>query len=501
MKITRLALILGDQLFPNHHGLQPDEQTLFFLAEDKGLCTHFEYHKHKLVLFLSAMRSHAAEVLASYECQYWELNAENEALSYEEKLAGTLKGYTSIQEIITYQIEDHFFKNRITAFCEKYKLKLTEVENPSFMTSTDTFKEYLNGVKKPFMHTFYQQQRKRLNMLVDESQKPLNGQWSFDADNRKKLPKKITVPIAPALQDTAHTKAVKAVVNTFFANHPGDTNNFWLCTTRAQVLQRLDYFLKELFEQFGPYEDAFEQQQVFIFHSVLSPYINMGLVTAKEVVDKAIAFAQEHNTHYPSLEGFVRQIIGWREFIRGMYHAYEVPMRGNYFNHTRKLTKAWYDGTTGITPLDDSIKKAKMYGYTHHIERLMVLGNMMLLCEIHPDEVNRWFMEMYVDSADWVMVPNVYGMSQFADGGIFATKPYICGANYWFKMSGSYSKKAEWVDIVNGLYWNFIEQKRDFFLSNPRMGMMVRLLDKMDAEKKERIFKAANAFVAEMTSE
>ena len=142
-----------------------------------------------------------------------------------------------------------------------------------------------------------------------------------------------------------------------------------------------------------------------------------------------------------------------------------------------------------------------MYGYTHHIERLMVLGNMMLLCEIHPDEVNRWFMEMYVDSADWVMVPNVSGMSQFADGGIFATKPYICGANYWFKMSGSYSKKAEWVDIVNGLYWNFIEQKRDFFLSNPRMGMMVRLLDKMDIEKKERIFKAANAFVAEMTSE
>ncbi|MEM9328729.1 MAG: FAD-binding domain-containing protein, partial [Bacteroidota bacterium] len=255
-----------------------------------------------------------------------------------------------------------------------------------------------------------------------------------------------------------------------------------------------DLFLKERFDQFGPYEDAIDQQGVFLFHSVLSPYMNMGLLTPEEVVQRALAHYQQQKTHFASVEGFVRQIIGWREFLRGIYHQYHDDLYANFFRHERRMKDCWYEGTTGIPPLDDSIHKAQNYGYTHHIERLMVLGNIMLLCELHPDEVYRWFMEMYVDSADWVMAPNVYGMSQFADGGIFATKPYIGGSNYILKMS-NYSKKGDWPDTINGLYWRFIDRNRELFSKNPRMSMMTRTLDKMNSEKKEKIFGLAEAFI------
>ncbi|MEL6140087.1 MAG: cryptochrome/photolyase family protein [Bacteroidota bacterium] len=498
MAYSRVAIILGDHLFPNHSALNLGENTLVFMAEDYDLCTHFKYHKHKIILFLSAMRNHAQGLADTNKLVYHQLE-EAKTISYEDKLANTLAQYPNISELVSYQIEDHFFAERITGFCNKKGLRYTEVESPSFLTTRQQFADYLGGVKKPFMATFYQRQRRRLDMLIDPNGAPLHGKWSFDEDNRKKLPKTIDIPNQPVFQDNEQVEAVKKLVDTLFSDHPGKTNDFWLATTREQALHCLDKFLRERFERFGPYEDAFEADQVWLFHSVLSPYINMGLLTAGEVVEQAISFAKENNVHYPSVEGFVRQIIGWREFIRGMYHHYEPDMRKNVLGHERKLTAAWYDGTTGVAPLDDVIKRVDKYGYAHHIERLMVIGNMMLLAEIDPEEVNRWFMELFVDSADWVMVPNVFGMSQFSGGGIFATKPYICGANYWSKMS-RYSKKSDWVDIVDGLYWRFIDRKRELFLSNPRMSMMVRLLNKMAGEKRERIFDRAEAWLEEFTS-
>ncbi|MEM9340197.1 MAG: FAD-binding domain-containing protein, partial [Bacteroidota bacterium] len=247
----------------------------------------------------------------------------------------------------------------------------------------------------------------------------------------------------------------------------------------------------------GPYEDAIDKDHTFIFHSVLSPYLNLGLITPDEIIDKALEFAGEKDTHFPSVEGFVRQIIGWREFIRGIYHEYDDQLNINYFDHHRKMKPCWYNGTTGIPAIDDSICKALKYGYTHHIERLMVLGNVMLLCELAPDEVYRWFMEMYVDSADWVMAPNVYGMSQYADGGTFATKPYIGGANYIKKMS-NYGA-GEWETVINGLYWRFIDQNRDTFAKNQRMSMMVSTLKKMDEMKRSKLFQAAASFIDRVT--
>jgi deoxyribodipyrimidine photolyase-related protein len=497
MAYNKLALILGNCLFPDHNRLNPDSHTLFFMAEDAGLCTHFKYHKHKLVLFLSAMRSHAEDIEKDYPLDYHKLTTKNQERSYENKLKKTIDSYADIKEIVTYNIEDHFFEKRIKEFCKNEKLKLTIVDSPGFITTKEKFKQF-NEQHKPLMQTFYKHQRKDFKILLEaDNDSPLNGSWSFDEDNRKKLPKEINLPEQPTSHPTIHTVEVQKLIDDLFPDHPGKTENFYWATTRRQVLYLLNDFLEERFENFGPYEDAISSTHTFVFHSVLSPYINMGLVTPDEVVDKALGHFQQNKTHFPSVEGFIRQIIGWREFMRGIYHEYDEKLNVNYFDHRRKMKSCWYDGSTGIPPLDDAIKKANTYGYTHHIERLMVLGNIMLLCELDPEEVYKWFMEMYVDSADWVMAPNVYGMSQFADGGIFATKPYIGGANYIKKMS-DYGK-GDWEDVVNGLYWRFIEENKETFENNQRMSMMVATLKKMNPEKKEKIFKAANKFIERVT--
>ena len=199
-------------------------------------------------------------------------------------------------------------------------------------------------------------------------------------------------------------------------------------------------------------------------------------------------------------EGFIRQIIGWREFIRGIYQMKEETfINKNYFESNRKMKNSWYSGCTGIEPLDDSIRKANKYGWSHHIERLMVIANIMNLCQINPKAVYNWFMEFYVDSSDWVMVPNIYGMGLFSDGGVFSTKPYICGSNYILKMSNY--KKGPWVDIVDGLYWQFIDKQRNKLKSNPRIGIMTKMIDNMKVERKNKIFNAANEFLLKNTVE
>jgi deoxyribodipyrimidine photolyase-related protein len=235
-----------------------------------------------------------------------------------------------------------------------------------------------------------------------------------------------------------------------------------------------------------------------MFHSVLSPILNLGLITPSEALERVTGHAAEHEVPLASLEGFVRQIVGWREFIRGIYRHYgKEQAKRNFFDHRRALGSAWYEATTGIPPLDDAISSAWETGWDHHIARLMVVGNLMTLCEIEPNAAHSWFMEMYVDSSDWVMGPNVHGMALYSDGGIFATKPYICGSNYLLKMSDY--RREPWCDIVDGLYWRFIEKHRRFFRSNPRLAVMPRALDRLDPERKARIFEAAERFLEEHT--
>jgi len=245
-------------------------------------------------------------------------------------------------------------------------------------------------------------------------------------------------------------------------------------------------------QEFGPYEDAMVQTESFLNHSVLSPLLNSGLITPMDVIDKTLKYKDDYPLN--SIEGFLRQIIGWREFIRGVYQVKGSQERTtNFFNFKRKIPKSFYDATTGILPIDITIKKVQKTAYNHHIERLMVLGNFMMLCEFDPDEIYRWFMEHYIDAYDWVMVPNVYGMSQFADGGLMSTKPYISSSNYLKKMSDF--PNGDWQQIWDALYWRFIDLNREIFAKNIRMKFMVSMLDKMQDEKRINHFKIANEYL------
>jgi len=491
---NKLALLMGNQLFADVSPLQPDENTLFFMAEDEGLCRRYTYHKFKLVLILSAMRSFHDQLKTRYHIAYWKLDEPGREMSYEEKLFQTLKD-AGINKIVTYHIEDKPVRSRLDKFCQENRLRIEYVPSPGFLASVDDYRLYLKDKSKPRMQYFYIWQRKRLGILV-KNDKPVGGKWSFDAENRKPLPKDISLPNLPMIRETHHTKEVAQLVDRLFPAHPGQASRFYLATTHHQAQQWLDDFLEKRFRNFGPYEDAIDSTRPLLFHSLFSPYLNIGLLTPQQILDKTLSCAEKNEVHFPSVEGFVRQIIGWREFIRAMYDVRDFNQ--NYFHHQRKLTSAWYDGTTGIEPLDTAIRRAMNFGYLHHIERLMIVGNLMLLSEIHPDEVYRWFMELFIDSADWVMAPNVYGMSQFADGGSFATKPYIAGSNYIVKMSNF--KKGPWCETMDGLYWRFIDKHRQVFENNPRMRIMTKSFDRMAQERKKRILKAAEHFIENMTT-
>ena len=346
------------------------------------------------------------------------------------------------------------------------------------------------------MANFYKAQRLRFDILLNSDKTPKGGKWSFDADNRKKLPKDIKLPDQPNFKETDYTKKLKPIVDKEFQKHPGSVDQFWIGTTRKDAQSVLSNFLKNKLKLFGDYEDAVDQRNNILFHSALSPFINNGLITPKEILSELKKY--ENKVSLNSYEGYLRQLVGWREFMRGIYQNYDEEMqKGNFFKHKRKMKKSWYDGTTGLPPLDHAIKNANDYAWSHHIERLMILANIMNLCEIKPKITYSWFMEMFMDSSEWVMSPNVYGMGLFSDGGIFATKPYICGSAYFLKMMDF--KKGEWCNIMDGLYWRFIEKNRTFFSKNPRLSMMVRILEKMKTDRKKLIFSAADNFIKENT--
>ena len=495
MSDNSLLIILGNQLFPIEELEKIDCQRVF-MKEDLGLCTDHHHHKLKILMFLTTMREYRDYLVENgYEVIYHSIEDSVFSESYLETLSKELIKY-NIKSLNYFEIEDNSFGNEFENFKKNSSITFIENESPMFLCSKTKFKSFAES-KSLRMASFYQLMRKDLNILMDNG-KPLGGQWSFDAENRKKLPKDISLPRKKALNESKYKNELIKTINLNFSDHPGKLENYWIPSNREDALNWLDDFLKIKLNNFGTYEDAIHSDDNFIFHSALSPILNMGLITPSEVIKKTLNYSNNNNIPINSLEGFIRQIIGWREFIRGTYHLKgEEEKNSNFFNHENRLSDHWYDGTTGIEPLDDAITDCLNYGYTHHIPRLMIISNLMTLCRIHPDDVYKWFMEMFVDSSEWVMVPNVYGMGTFADGGIFATKPYSCGSNYILKMSNY--KRGDWCNVVDGLYWMFMNDNREFFQSNPRLSILPRSLDKMNSERRTMLFKEANIFIAEKT--
>ncbi|MEM7152940.1 MAG: cryptochrome/photolyase family protein [Myxococcota bacterium] len=494
----RAFLVLGDQLFAPSL-LPVPSGTRVFMREDVGLCTDVAHHQQKIALFLAAMRSHR-DVLRErgFAVEYQALEEPRAEEPYEEALGRFVRDHR-VERLETFEIGDRGFEARMLAFATSHGVTLVQHPSPMFITPTAALDAWM-AEQRPHMAAFYRWQRRRLGVLLEPDGTPRGGQWSFDADNRKPLPRGVELPGLQPARPTAHVEAVVPLVAERFGEHPGELSveGWWLPTTRPQALRWLRNFLARRFTDFGPYEDALSQRDPHLFHAVLTPALNMGLLTPAEVLGRALTHAAEHETPLQSVEGFVRQLVGWREFIRGIDRHYGPQQHTrNFFGHRRGLTRHWTEGTTGLPPLDAAIAKTHRWGWAHHIERLMVTSNLMTLCEIEPRQAYGWFMERFVDSAHWVMGPNVYGMGLFADGGVFATKPYICGSNYVRKMSDF--SKGPWCDVMDGLYWRFIARNREFFRRQARLSRVVGNLDRMSVSRKETIFAAAETFIERTT--
>ena len=444
------------------------------------------------------MREYNDELINnSIKTNYFKLESRNDSDEYTSFLIKFLNS-KNINKIHIFEIADKSFEEVFIDNLSKANIAIETHKTPMFLFTRDDFVPMAKGKKVYRMASFYQKGRKRLGLLMDEDNKPAGGKWSYDEDNRKKIPKNTLIPALLQPEVSRHHSDVTNLIFNEFPNHPGTLEKIWFPVNRKGALKQLNQFLKVRFENFGRYEDAMLEGENFLFHSCISPFLNIGLLTPKEVINKSVSYAEKHSIPLNSLEGFIRQIIGWREFVRGIYQEEgQKQIKSNYWNNKKKLAPSWYDGTTGIAPLDDCIKTTIKDGYIHHIPRLMVISNIMNLSGVDPKEIYKWFMEMYIDSSEWVMVPNVFGMATYADGGLMSTKPYTCGSNYILKMSNY--KRGDWCDTLDGLYWSFTESNREFYQSNPRLSLLTRSLDRLDPERKKYIFSEAKKFIKNNT--
>ncbi len=474
-------LVLPHQLFKQHNGLTASQSKVLLVEAP----LHFDiqrsgawHHKQQLVLQRAAMKSYQIYLEGlGHEVVYYEA---------QEKVLFSLMADVTTDQLTVMDPVNTKLKGFIEAAAKKYKVNIDWIESQGFINSHAENQTYRDARKRWFMADFYQQQRKKLNILMDDN-KPLGGKWSFDAENRKKIPKALRADIPELVfpPSNAVVKEAQAYIDKRFPDALGQAERFFYPTNFIEAEQWLERFFVQRFARFGDYEDALVPQQNWLYHSVLTPMMNIGLLTPMQVVNAALAYAKRDDidpVSLASLEGFIRQIIGWREFMRATYDDLGPTMRaGNHWQHEHRLPNSFYQGTTGIDPIDDVVKRVLDTGYCHHIERLMVIGGFMFLCEIHPDEIYRWFMSLFVDAYDWVMVPNVYAMSQHADGGLITTKPYFSGSAYLRKMG--YDTKGEWSDLWDALYWRWIWRQREPLAKNPRWAMMCRLAEKMDNKK------------------
>lgn len=474
--MTAITLVFPDQLFDKHPAL--DFSRPVYIVEEFLFFRVQLFHKQRLVLLRAAMKAYANDLTSrGYTVFYVD--------SLVLKKRGDLFTFLNQQRIHSIHLADFaddWLKSDLETASNGYGWSLCFYTSPMFICSEKEVYSYFKSRKNGAMAHFYADQRKRLNILMSNGS-PLGGKFSFDQENRKRLPKGYPIP---PLYSPSHDLLVKEAIDYVekeFIGAIGEPRPFLYPTTFAQARNALADFIQNKLRVFGDYEDAIDQKESFLFHSVLSPLLNIGLLTPQEVIEAVLSSYEKDSLPLNSVEGFVRQIIGWREFVRGNYLVKGRSERtSNYFNHTGRLPNGFWDGTTGIPPVDQTIRRILKTGYCHHIERLMILGNFLLLTECEPNAVYEWFMAYFVDAYDWVMVPNIYVMSQYADEGSFTTKPYISGSNYILKMS-NYSK-GEWTDLWDGLFWRFLKKHRPLFEKNPRTKVLLNLLD----TKAETIF-------------
>ena len=493
--MRQINIVLPHQLFKNSPLL--NNNSTFYLVEEYLFFKQYPFHKQKIAFHRSTMKKYADFLIKEMNIDVRYIES-IDSMSDIRLLLPKLKKM-GVEHINYIDPVDSWIQKRLTQGCAEQKLSFERFASPLFVNTEHDLNEFFMPDKKKYHQTtFYKDQRKKHSILIDVKGKPSGGKWTFDAENRKKYPKKKMPPQVKLPNSDDYYEEAKSYVNNNFSDHFGTLTDAPLYPTSFESSRDwLQQFFEYRFCEFGDYEDAILKENSILNHSVLTPMLNVGLIEPKEIIYDCLKYAEKNNIPINSTEGFVRQILGWREFIRGVYLFKGGEERTkNIWKFKKKIPASFYNGSTGIYPIDCTIKKILKTGYCNHIERLMILGNFMLLCEFDPDEVYRWFMELFIDSYDWVMVPNVYGMSQFSDGGLMATKPYISSSNYIIKMSNY--ERGDWQAKWDGLFWRFMDLHRNFFLSNPRLGMLVHMFDKMPIEKKQKHIYEAKTFLDQL---
>jgi deoxyribodipyrimidine photolyase-related protein len=473
------TVIFPHQLFLDHPGLKEDNPV--YLVEDPLFFhdPHYQiyFHKKKLMLHRASMKSYQDYLSHSgYEVLYLKYSD----YSRIDHLFQVLKE-DKVMEIYFCDPVDHSLEERLEKHSRKYHINLKPIETFSFINSRKDIKNYFKKSSRYHLTSFYIHMRKTLNILL-EKDKPTGKHWTFDKYNRRRLPRNMKIPSLKTLKSGHYMAEAVEYVEEHFKSHPGSTDNFIYPVTHQESQEWLSDFIKNRLPYFGDYQDFIHKDEPFLFHSLLSSSLNLGLLTPLEVVQATLI---PKNIPLNNREGFIRQLIGWREFLRAVYMREGTRQRTtNHFSHQNKMPPRVWKGETGLLPFDNTVKKVFKEAYAHHIERLMILGNLMLLLELDPDEVYRWFMTFFIDAYDWVMVPNVYGMSQYADGGLITTKPYLSSSNYILRMSNY--PREEWTDTWNSLFWNFLYKHRDLVQKNPRLALLKGYLKDKDKMQKHR---------------
>lgn len=503
-ELPKLGLVLGDQL--SHQlscirKLRPGIDTIL-MAEVREEATYVKHHKKKIALIFSAMRHFAFELAQhGFRVCYRKYDDPANRGSLRDEV-NNLVAKEAFSEIIVTEPGEYRLLTEMQSWGDAFESEVTLLPDDRFLADKARFSTWAKGKKQLRMEFFYREMRKSYGILM-EGKQPVGGKWNYDSQNRNKLPKDVIPPEVHQFEPDEITQEVLLLVEREFSTHFGDLKPFHFAVNRSQALQVLQSFVEHRLPLFGDYQDAMKQGEDWLFHSHLSFYLNIGLLTPMEVIEAAQQSYYTGQAPLNAVEGFIRQILGWREYVRGLYW-YLMPeyKNRNFLRADRPLPGFFWSGETKMNCLSECVRTTKQNAYAHHIQRLMVLGNFALLAGLNPDEVNEWYLLVYADAFEWVELPNVTGMILFADGGVLASKPYAASGSYINKMS-DYCKHCQYkvkeklgedACPFNYLYWQFLIKHEDTFRNNPRMAMIYRTLDKKSDQERRQIQSQSELF-------
>jgi deoxyribodipyrimidine photolyase-related protein len=505
MKTGNLILIFGDQLSPKISSLKYADRTSdrILMAEVADEASYVRHHKKKIVFIFSAMR-HFAEHLRrdGWSVDYVKLDDQDNSQSFTGELNRAVERLQPVKTVLT-EPSEWRVRSSIEGWAERAEVTVKILDDDRFICSREDFCAWARGRKQLRMEYFYREMRRKTGLLMDGVD-PAGGKWNFDNENRKPASADLVIPQPRRFESDAITHDVSALVAAQFNEHFGDLEPFWFAATTKDAETALDHFIEEALPLFGDYQDAMVLEEPFLYHSVLALYMNVGLLDPLAVCQRVEAEYRSGRVPINAAEGFIRQVIGWREFVRGIYWL-KMPAYAdqNFFAASRPLPEFYWSGDTDMMCLRAAITQTRQEAYAHHIQRLMVTGNFAMLAGVKPREVHEWYLAVYADAFEWVELPNTLGMSQFADGGLLASKPYAASGNYMNKMSNycrncRYNVKQKTGSDAcpfNSLYWDFLARNRVKLNKNPRLAQVYRTWDRMSDEKRRDYRRSAAQFL------